>query len=295
MKPLDEILDKFVVPSGKKKISLSGDYDPGYVPKNISREESEALLADGIRTLAEYQDRLYAQNTHALLIILQAMDAAGKDGAIKHVMTGVNPQGCQVYSFKAPSAEELDHDYMWRCFKALPERGNIGVFNRSYYEEVLVVRVHPELLERQQLPDGMKTGKIWKRRFDEINWFERYLEHNGIHVLKMFLYLSREEQKRRFLARLDQPEKNWKFSVADAREREHWDEYMTVYEDMLRHTSTDWAPWHVVPADHKWFTRLVVAALINRKLKSLKLAYPEVDDDHKAELKKAREVLESQG
>jgi PPK2 family polyphosphate:nucleotide phosphotransferase len=253
-----------------------------------------ALLQSGIEQLAKYQDMLYAQHTHALLIILQAMDAAGKDGVIKHVMSGVNPQGCQVHSFKAPSAEELSHDYMWRCFRKLPERGLIGIFNRSYYEEVLVVRVHRELLERQPIPPELKGKGIWKRRFEEINCFERYLANNGIQLIKLYLNLSKEEQHKRFLARIERPEKNWKFSTADARERAHWDEYMEAYEDVLVNTSTEWAPWYVVPADIKWFARLIVSNIICSRLESLGLRYPDVDDEHRKEISSARVLLEKE-
>jgi PPK2 family polyphosphate:nucleotide phosphotransferase len=253
------------------------------------------LLAQGVQWLAEYQDKLYAQDTYSVLIVLQAMDAAGKDGTIKHVMSGLNPQGTQVYSFKAPSAEELNQTYLWRNFKALPERGRIGIFNRSYYEEVLVARVHPEIVEHQKLPAELKDKKIWKRRFEEINQFEQYLVANGTIVLKFFLNVSKEEQRRRFLARLDLPEKNWKFSSADLRERGHWDEYQAAYEDMFNHTSTAWAPWYVVPADNKWFTRLAVGAVIYSTLRGLKLAYPTVDADKQQELLQAKAELEADG
>jgi PPK2 family polyphosphate:nucleotide phosphotransferase len=236
---------------------------------------------------------LYADNKSALLVIFQAMDAAGKDSAIKHVMSGVNPQGTQVYSFKAPSAEELDHDYLWRCHKVAPERGRIGIFNRSYYEEVLVVRVHPEILNSQGLPSDSLKG-IWRKRFEQINSFERYFVENGIHVMKFFLNVSKEEQKRRFLARIDQPEKNWKFSLGDAGERAHWDEYMEAFEQVFKHTSTKWAPWYVIPADHKWFTHVAVSDLIIAKLKSLKLSYPSVSEEHRQELLRAKEALENE-
>ena len=216
----------------------------------------------GVEALAELQDMLYAQDRWAVLLIFQAMDAAGKDGAIKHVMSGVNPQGCQVYSFKAPSSEDLDHDYLWRCMKCLPERGRIGIFNRSYYEETLVVRVHPEFLEKQKLPPELVTKDIWKERFQDIRSFERYLTRNGVVIRKFFLHVSKKEQKKRFLERIENPEKNWKFSANDAKEREHWDEYMEAYEDMIRNTATKEAPWYVVPADNKWFTRVVVAAAV---------------------------------
>jgi PPK2 family polyphosphate:nucleotide phosphotransferase len=222
------------------------------------------------------------------------MDAAGKDGVIKHVMSGVNPQGTQVFSFKAPSPEELDHDYLWRNFKALPERGNIGIFNRSYYEEVLVARVHPEILERQQLPPHLKDKGIWKRRFQEINNFEEYLVNNGTIVLKFFLNVSRKAQKERFLERIDRPEKNWKFSSADAKERQRWDDYQAAYEDVLNHTSTKHAPWYVVPADHKWFSRLAVGGVILQTMRELKLAYPTISEAQKQELLKAKEMLESE-
>jgi PPK2 family polyphosphate:nucleotide phosphotransferase len=234
---------------------------------------------------------LYAQDRWAVLLIFQAMDAAGKDGAIKHVMSGVNPQGCQVFSFKAPTSEDLDHDYLWRCMRCLPERGRIGIFNRSYYEETLVVRVHPDLLARQRLPPRLVTRNVWKERFRDIRAFERYLGHNGVVVRKFFLHVSKDEQKRRFLARLDDPAKNWKFSAGDAAEREHWDEYMKAYEDMIRHTATKKAPWFVVPADNKWFTRLVVAAAIIDALASLDLAYPKPDKRQLEQLAVTRKAL----
>ena len=234
------------------------------------------------------------QLPYSLLIILQAMDAAGKDGTIKHVMSGVNPQGTQVTSFKAPSDEELDHDYLWRNFKTLPERGRIGIFNRSYYEEVLVARVHPEILDRQRIPPELKGKGIWKQRFEEINNFEKYVTHNGTVVLKFFLNVSKGEQKKRFLERIDLPEKNWKFSPFDVQERGRWDDYQAAYEDMFNHTSTEHAPWYIVPADHKWFTRLAVAAVIYQTMKDLKLEYPTVSDEHKQGLLKARELLENE-
>ncbi len=284
--------DHFIVPQGKK-IRLK-DYDPAFTGKFKDKEEVAAKLQKDVLRLAKYQDILYAQNRHALLIIFQAMDAAGKDGTIKHVMSGINPQGTQVFSFKAPSAEELDHDYLWRSFKALPERGRIGIFNRSYYEEALVVRVHPEILESQQLPPETRKKRIWKNRFEEMCNFEHYLVRNGIHVLKFFLNVSKEEQRSRFLARLNTPEKNWKFSLGDARERGFWDEYMIAYEDMFSHTSTKWAPWHIIPADNKWFTRAAVADVIISKLKSLKLSYPVMSEAHLQELLKAKELLENE-
>lgn len=285
--------EHFVVPPGGK-IKLK-DYDPAYTGKFRDKAEAKEKLKADIKRLSDLQDVLYAQNTHALLIIFQAMDAAGKDGTISHVMSGVNPQGTQVYSFKAPSSEELDHDYLWRNFKALPERGRIGIFNRSYYEEVLVVRVHPQILSGQQLPPEIEGSKnIWEQRFEDINNFERYLVRNGIHVLKFFLNLSKEEQKQRFLARIEEPEKNWKFSEGDVKERAHWDEYMAAFEDAFNHTSTEWAPWYVIPADHKWFTRAAVADVIISKLKSLDLRYPSLSEEHMQSLRKAKELLESE-
>jgi PPK2 family polyphosphate:nucleotide phosphotransferase len=290
---LGRLIDMLIVPPGKK-IKLKKDYDPGDTGGLVEKKEAQKLLAEGVQLLAEYQNKLYAQNTYSLLIIFQAMDAAGKDSTIRHVMSGLNPQGTQVYSFKAPSAEDLDHTYLWRNFKALPERGNIGIFNRSYYEEVLVTRVHPEILQRQQLPDELKDKKIWQRRFREINNFEKYLAENGMVILKFFLNVSKDEQKKRFLERIDLPEKNWKFSMADARERRHWGEYQAAYEDMLNNTSTKHAPWYVVPADHKWFTRIAVAGVIYQTLKNLKLAYPAVSEEHRQELLKARKTLENE-
>ena len=297
MKKLDaqaeEIYKRLIVPPGSK-ISLAKDYDPAHKPDSVNKEEADELLQKGLAELVELQNKLYAQDTYAMLIIFQAMDAAGKDGTIKHVMSGVNPQGCQVYSFKAPSEEELDHDYLWRSFKALPERGRIGIFNRSHYEETLIVRVHPEILARQRIPAESKDKKIWKRRFSEINAFEKYLVANGIVVLKFFLHVSKEEQKKRFLERIERPEKNWKFSVNDVKERGLWDEYMKAYEDIFNNTSTEWAPWHIIPADRKWFTRLAVGWVILDKLRKLKLKYPTVSEQHKQELLKAKEILENE-
>jgi PPK2 family polyphosphate:nucleotide phosphotransferase len=241
--------------------------------------------------MRELQDRLYAQDRWAVLLIFQAMDAAGKDSTIEHVMSGVNPQGTQVFSFKAPSSEELDHDFLWRTSRCLPERGRIGIFNRSYYEEVLVVRVHPGILAAQKLPAELVGEDIWEQRFEDINGIERYLSRNGIRILKFFLNVSRQEQRRRFLARLDDPEKNWKFSVADAKERDHWDDYMKAYEEMICATSTDHAPWHVIPADHKWFMRMAVADIIVDALEELKLEYPVVDEEKKKELDAVRALL----
>jgi len=294
MTPLpDKVLKRLCVAPGTR-INLRRDYDPGYTGNLSSSKDAGEQLAAGIERLAEQQDKLYAQNTYALLINLQAMDAAGKDSTIKHVMSGVNPQGVQVKSFKVPSEEELDHDYLWRNFLALPGRGTIGIFNRSYYEEVLVVRVHTEFLERQQLPPGRKTGALWERRYEEINNFEKYLTDNGIVVLKIFLNISKETQKKRFLERIDEPEKNWKFSATDVLERRHWEQYMDAYEDMFNHTSTPWAPWYIVPADHKWFTRLAVVSIINAMLGKLDLAYPDVSAEKKEALRQARTMLEEE-
>ena len=267
------------------------DIDPRDTGDLNSREEADTALVHGVHRLSEQQDKLYAQDRWAVLLIFQAMDAAGKDGTIKHVMSGVNPQGCQIYSFKAPSSEDLDHDFMWRTTRCLPERGRIGIFNRSYYEELLVVRVHPELLERQKLPAELVSKSIWKDRAEDINAFERYLTRNGIVVRKFFLHVSKKEQRRRFLSRLEDRHKNWKFSMDDVREREHWGDYMRAYEDMIRRTSTKEAPWHVVPADNKWFTRMVVAATIVETLESLELRYPNVDRDKRKELAAARKAL----
>lgn len=275
-----------------KKFRLK-DVDPadtaGYTSEDKPR--SKEALARGVAALSELQEVLYAQDRWAVVLIFQAMDAAGKDGAIKHVMSGVNPQGCQVYSFKAPSAEELDHDYLWRCLKQLPERGRIGVFNRSYYEEVLTVRVHPEFLARQRLPQQCVTKDIWQQRFEDICNFERYLNRNGVLVLKFFLHVSKKEQKKRFLERIDNSDKNWKFSSSDFAERKFWDEYMHAYEEMIRETATRHAPWYVVPADNKWFTRIVVAAAIIDSLASLDLEFPEVDGKKREELQAIRDEL----
>jgi len=258
------------------------------------RKEAKRRLTEGIEKLRELQERLYADDRYALLLIFQAMDAAGKDSTIEHVMSGVNPQGCQVYSFKQPSAEELDHDFLWRTNKCLPERGRIGVFNRSYYEEVLVVRVHPGILAAQKLPAAFVGKDIWKLRFQDINDFERYLAQNGTVIVKFFLHVSKEEQRRRFLARLDEPQKNWKFSLGDAKEREHWEEYMAAYEDMLEHTSTEHGPWYVIPADHKWFMRMAVADVIVSTLEKLKLEFPTITDEKRRELEAARKALEQE-
>lgn len=269
------------------------DVDPGDTGDLTSEDKPAAKegLAMGVEALSEMQEMLYAQDKWSVLLIFQAMDAAGKDGAIRHVMSGVNPQGCQVYSFKAPSAEEMDHDFMWRSMKALPERGRIGIFNRSYYEEVLVVRVHDELLKNQKIPPSLVGKSIWKERFQDIRKVERYLARNGTLILKFFLHVSKKEQKKRFLERLETPEKHWKFSMGDAAERGYWDDYMAAYEDMIRNTATDAAPWYVVPADNKWYTRLIVAAAVIDGLNSLDLHFPKVGPEKQAELAKARRAL----
>jgi PPK2 family polyphosphate:nucleotide phosphotransferase len=269
------------------------DIDPGDTLDFTSEDKPRAkeALAMGVDVLAELQNMLYAQDCWAVLLIFQAMDAAGKDGAIKHVMSGINPQGCQVFSFKAPTSEDLDHDYLWRCMKCLPERGRIGIFNRSYYEETLVVRVHRELLEKQKLPADLITKNIFKDRFQDIRSFERYLTRNGVAVRKFFLHVSNKEQKKRFLERIEEPEKNWKFSANDAKERGHWDDYMEAYEDMIRNTATKEAPWYVVPADNKWFTRTVVAAAVIDVLSSLDLDYPKVSEGKLKELAAAKRAL----
>ena len=280
---------KLIAPPGKK-IKLA-DYDTTYTDHFKKKKEAVNKLEDDIAQLQDLQGKFYAQDNYALLIILQASDAAGKDGTIKHVMSGINPQGVQVFSFKKPSDEELDHDFLWRCMTRLPERGRIGIFNRSYYEEVLVAKVHPAILEGQKLPPDCKGPDVWQNRYEDINNFEKYLMRNGIIVLKFFLNLSKEEQKNRFMDRLDTPDKNWKFSTADVKERGHWDEYRTAFEDCFNATSTEWAPWHIIPADHKWFSRTAVADIIVKKLKSLDLAYPTVDDEQKARLEEARDAL----
>ena len=259
--------------------------------KSEDKPKAKEALQWGIDVLAKLQDKLYARDRWAVLLIFQAMDAAGKDGAIKHVMSGINPQGCQVFSFKAPTSEDLDHDFMWRCLKRLPERGRIGIFNRSYYEETLVVRVHKEILEKQKLPEKLVTKHIWDERFQDIRNFEKYLTRNGTIVRKFFLHISKEEQKKRFLERIDNPDKNWKFSSDDTKEREYWDNYMKAYEDMIRNTATKDSPWYVVPADNKWFTRLVVAAAVIDTLASLELEYPEVGEEKLKELAEAKSLL----
>jgi PPK2 family polyphosphate:nucleotide phosphotransferase len=286
-----KVAEEFCITNGKKFRLKRVDPGETLGLKSEDKPRAKEALTMGVEALAQLQDVLYAQDRWALLLIFQAMDAAGKDGAIKHVMSGVNPQGCQVYSFKAPTSEDLDHDYLWRCMKCLPNRGHIGIFNRSYYEETLVVRVHPEFLHKQKLPPELITKKIWNQRFQDIRNFERYLTRNGVVVCKFFLHVSKKEQKRRFLERLEKPEKNWKFSSADMQERGFWDEYQNAYEDMIRNTATKNAPWYVVPADNKWFTRVVVAAAVIDTLASLGLEYPKVGKDKLKELAAAKAAL----
>lgn len=262
---------------------------------DIEKKEAKDLLEAGVKRLAALQERLWADDRWAILVILQGIDTAGKDGVIKHVMSGVNPQGCEVHSFKAPSENEIDHDFLWRASMALPTRGRIGIFNRSYYEETIVVRVHPELLERQRLPQKLITEDIWKQRFEDISDFERYLSRNGVLPIKFFLHISKEEQLRRLVARIDDPEKRWKFKTRDVEERKLWDPYMRAYEETIRHTATKYAPWYVVPADHKWFTRLVVAATLVEQMESLDLKFPKFDERNLAELEKIRAYLLAEG
>jgi PPK2 family polyphosphate:nucleotide phosphotransferase len=283
----------FKVPADRK-ISLSKDYDPVLIPNDLNKQQAIIKLQEEITTLSELQNRLYAQNTYGVLIIFQAMDAAGKDSTIRQVMSGVNPQGCQVYNFKTPSEEDLDHDYFWRYSRCLPERGRIGIFNRSYYEEVLIARVHPEVLAKQQLPHLPKGGKLWQQRFAEINQFEKYLTNNGVVILKFFLNVSKAEQKKRFLKRIDTPEKNWKFTLSDITERHFWQDYQTTYEEVFNHTSTTEAPWYIIPADHKWYTHLVVAEIITKRLKDLNLQYPSVSKEHQALLQEAKVLLKAE-
>ncbi len=285
----------FQVPIGKK-IDLQKDYDPAFIPKDLTKYQSVELLRSGIEKLTQLQDVLYAHNSHGILLIFQAMDAAGKDSAIKHVMSGVNPQGCQVYSFKTPSDEELDHDYLWRYSRCLPERGRIGIFNRSYYEEVLIARIRPQVLQNQHLPKHLllKGDRLWQQRFEDINHFEQYLTNNGIVILKFFLNVSKAEQKNRFLKRIETPEKNWKFSISDVNERQQWDNYQMAYENMFNHTSTEAAPWHIIPADRKWYTRLVIADIITQRLASLDLSYPKMTQTQQESLKIAHDRLSSE-
>lgn len=296
----EEIIDLFRVKSDKK-IRLQ-DYDTGWVQtdefkslgKKELKERANSILQKNIEDLTESQELLYADDHYSLLIIFQAMDAAGKDGAIKHVMSGVNPQGCQVFSFKTPSVEELDHNFLWRYMKSLPERGRIGIFNRSYYEDVLVVKVHPELLEQQKLPASKRDKSFWQERYDDINAFERHLVRNGTIVLKFFLHVSKKEQKKRFLERLERAEKNWKFSIGDLAERGFWDDYVDAYEKAISATSTDWAPWYIVPADDKWATRAIVAVIVASALRNLDLKFPELNDEQRKLLEQARKTLEAE-
>jgi len=290
IKKLHRFADPFRVEDGSFRLR---DIDPGDTLHLTSEDKPRAkeALAMGVSVLAELQNMLYAQDRWAVLLIFQAMDAAGKDSAIKHVMSGVNPQGCQVYSFKAPSAEELDHDFMWRCVIRLPERGRIGIFNRSYYEETLIVRVHREFLEKQKLPPELVTKDIWEERFQDIRNFERYLARNGVVIRKFFLHVSKEEQKKRFLERIEDPAKRWKFSADDIRDRQYWEDYMKAYEDTIRNTAAKRAPWYVVPADHKWFTRVVVAAAVIDAMVSLNLRYPELSKEKLKELEAAKKAL----
>ncbi len=292
---LDKLVSQLRVPT-KGKIKLAKDYDPrfsaGYDKDDI---DAEKLLKEAIEELAEYQEKLYAENRQALLIVIQAMDAAGKDSAIAHVFSGINPAGFQVTSFKAPSAEELDHDYLWRCNKALPERGRIGIFNRSHYEEVLAVRVHPNFLPPQRLPARTLGDGLWKQRFEEINNWEKYLVNQGIEIVKIYLNLSKEEQREQQLERIDTPEKNWKFNAADIEERKYWDEYMKAFDDVFENTSTPWAPWYIIPADRRWFTRLALAAVIAEKLKEMDPKFPKMPEKDRPEMLEARAVLMAEG
>jgi PPK2 family polyphosphate:nucleotide phosphotransferase len=269
-------------------------FNPGDTQGFESREEAGEHLTKNIRELSDLQQKLYAQDRWSVLLVIQAMDAAGKDSCIRHVMSGVNPQGCEVFSFKQPSTEELNHDYLWRASQRLPQRGRIGIFNRSYYEEVLVVRVHSHLLEQERIPPSLVTRNIWKERFEDINGFERMLVRNGTIIRKIYLNVSKQEQRSRFLKRLEEPEKNWKFEAGDIREREHWNSYMAAYEDMIAHTSTKHAPWYIVPADHKWFTHLVVSAIIVDAIKELQLSFPRLDKAARKELQSARDLLLSE-
>jgi PPK2 family polyphosphate:nucleotide phosphotransferase len=285
-----DLVDPLRVAPGKA-IDLRRDFDPGATGSLDSKTEATERLAEGIELLVDYQDRLAAQDVYAVLLVLQGIDAAGKDGTVKHVMSGVNPQGVEVSAFKQPSAEELAHDFLWRYQVRLPPRGRIGIFNRSQYEEVIVVRVHPELLAAERLPEGMKSGQVWTHRYRQINDWEHHLADNGVKVVKVFLNLSKGEQARRFLNRIDDPAKNWKFSPADIRERNHWAEYQKAFEDMLNHTSTEWAPWYVVPADHKWFTRLATAAVLIRALAEIDPKYPKPAPGLASEMAAARDSL----
>ncbi len=286
-------VEQFRFPEGEK-LNLQ-DYQTAFTGDYTSKGDAEKDLKKNVKRLSKLQRKLYADDTRSLLIIFQAMDAAGKDGTIRHVMSGLNPQGCQVYSFKQPSTEELDHDYLWRCAKAMPERGRIGIFNRSYYEDVLVVRVHPGILQSSQLPNKIKNDPdIWRKRFTQISNFEKHLTQNGTQILKFFLNVSKKEQKKRFLARIETPEKNWKFSSSDVKERGFWEDYQIAYRDAIQATSTETAPWFVIPADNKWFMRLAVSEVIAKKLDSMNLAFPEVTEEHLESLRQAKILLESE-
>ena len=294
LKKIRKLVEPYRITNGSKfRLKDVNPGDTGGLQSEF-KDEAKALLARGIELLTVEQARLYAQDRWSVLLIFQAMDAAGKDGTIKHVTTGIDPQGVQVYSFKAPSNEELDHDFMWRCMKALPERGRIGIFNRSYYEEVLAVRVHQEYLMKQKLPRELITKKVWDERYQDIRAIERYLSRNGCLILKFFLHVSKKEQKKRFMERLDQPDKNWKFSAADVGDRQHWDAYMASFEQMIQNTATDVAPWHVIPADNKWFTRLAVSDTIIDAMEKLELTFPKIDEAKKKELAAARKILMSE-
>jgi PPK2 family polyphosphate:nucleotide phosphotransferase len=292
LKRLEEFIAPFQVKPGRR-VTLSKDFDPAF-KAGVKRKQALALHDEGIELLAEYQSRLAAQDTWGVLVVLQALDAAGKDGTIRHVMSGVNPQGVEVHSFKVPSSEELDHDFLWRYAQRLPRRGRIGIFNRSHYEEVLVVRVHPDNLDRQKLPPAARRGDIWQRRYEEINNWERYLTGNGIRVVKLFLDISKEEQRTRFLRRLDLPDHNWKFSTADVQERGRWDDYQKAFSEMLSHTSTNWAPWYVIPADRKWFMRIATACVLIHTLIDIDPRYPEVTSEQRQNLLEVKYALEAQ-
>lgn len=295
---IPKIIKQFRVPSGKR-CNLK-NYDPDWdgddrIPKEQRKKFAQEILTEDVSELAAAQEKLYASDQWSVLLVFQAMDAAGKDGTIKHVMSGINPQGCQVHSFKQPSDEELDHNFLWRCSKALPERGRIGIFNRSHYEEVLVVKVHPEYVKSQRIPNADPGKKeFWKRRYDDINNFEQHLAHNGTLIIKFFLHVSKKEQKKRFLERINEPKKRWKFSMGDVKERALWDQYMEAYEELLSKTSTDWAPWYVIPADNKWVTRALVAAIVTDSIESLKLEFPKISAQKLEELEEARELLENE-
>jgi PPK2 family polyphosphate:nucleotide phosphotransferase len=291
LKEAKKLAKPFRVTDGEKFRLKELDPNDTLGIKSVDKPRAQEALAQGVQLLAKLQDKLYAQDRWSVLLIFQAMDAAGKDSVIKHVMSGVNPQGVQVSAFKVPSAEELDHDFLWRCVTRLPERGRIGIFNRSYYEETLVVRVHPEYLANEKVPPGLIGKDIWDQRFKDICNFERYLTNNGIVMVKFFLHVSKSEQKKRFLERIENPAKNWKFAIGDIHEREHWDEYMDAYQETIRNTATKYSPWYVVPADNKWFTRMVVAAAVIETLDSLDLHYPKLSKDQLTELQKARQAL----